>query len=237
MPWPFKRKAKESDATETPLGTAILTLHSSVERLLEEATGLNDPQRCVLLSAAAGAAVTVGAFGDDQIKRHRDSVEYLPTNTGELDPDRHVQFAKALDHGQAAAAERAYRVVTWALVADMAVHLWRPNYDLEIAECAQTFGLSNVYETTIVNLGRPGDDESEDAEADRRYDLVKGTLICMIAAALDEEIDPEDPLVLLGIDVWTPYFGAGLETAGQCLSQLAPDGLPIWKATDETDAP
>lgn len=182
--------------------------------------------------------MAVGGYGSQQVERFLGSEEYLPTNTGELVPDRLVQFSKALTQeevaGRVGAVGRAYRVMAWALAADMATFYWRPNYDLEISECAEVFGLSNVYETTIANIGRPGDDDSLWAEAGRRHELTKGSLICIVAAALDEEIDPDDVFLTLGVEGWSPHFEAGLDAASERIKGLAPEGLPIWKATGET---
>ena len=237
MAWPFRSKQKDPIPTETPFGESLLEVHAETERLLAAASDLNDPQRCVLLGACAGSTVAVGGYGSQQLERFQDSEEYLPTNTGELTPNRLVQFSKAVVQEEVAArvgaVGRAYRVMAWALVADMAVFYWRPNYDLEISECAEVFGFSNAYEATIANIGRPGDDDSLWAEAGRRHELTKGALICIVAAALDEEIDPDDPLLTLGVEGWSPHFEAGLDTAAERIMGLAPEGLPIWRATDE----
>jgi hypothetical protein len=112
----------------------------------------------------------------------------------------------------------------------MAVFFWRPNYEYEMAELAEVFGFSNIFEETVVAIGEPVADPGDvDQVADRLHELVKGSLVCMVASALNEEIDPDDPIVAMHVPRWFEQFKEGTEVASERLKQLAPDGLPIWE--------
>jgi hypothetical protein len=110
---------------------------------------------------------------------------------------------------------------------------WRPNYGLEMHECAVAFEFRNVYEDEVPTFGQPVDsDASDEVRGKRLASLIKGTLICMIGAAVDEPIDWDDYMVGMYVPRWTEQFFEGRDVANERLKQLAPQGLPIWKDED-----
>ena len=122
-------------------------------------------------------------------------------------------------------------MVTWGLVAELAVFFWRPNYEIDMYECADAFEFRNQFEGAVAALGEPiATDASVDEQADRRFRLINGTLVCAIGAALGEKIaDPEDHFIGMHVPTWIERFNEGLDVADERLKQLAPDGLPIWQ--------
>lgn len=224
MPWPFRRSP-----TKTQFGRDLLHIREIWEARIAETPDLEDPNRVVLLGASAGATVALGGYGAVIQEQFKDSDEYLPTPQGELAPDRVVQFARSLSHSDA--IEAAYRVLTWALAAEMAAFFWRPNYAYEMTQLSEVLGVNNIFEETVVAIGEPVNDETDQEQvADRGYELVKGSLVCMVATALNEEIDPDDPFVAMHLPRWLDQFKEGKVVASERLKQLAPEGLPIWEA-------
>lgn len=222
--WPFRR-----NPTKTQFGRDLLRVREVSEERIAQAPDLEEPNRLVLLSASAGATVALGGYGAAMQQQFKDGDEYLPTAHGDLAADRIVQFAKSLSHTDA--IEAAYRVLTWAVSAEMAVFFWRPNYAFEMTQLAEAFGFNNIFEETVVAIGGPVDDGANPrAVGDRFCELVKGSLVCMVAAALAEEIDPDDPFVAMYLPAWLNQFNEAKEVARERLTQLAPEGLPIWEA-------
>lgn len=170
-----------------------------------------------------------GGYGAVIQQQFQDTVEYLPAPEGEVVPDRIVQFARSLSNPDA--IEASYRVLTWAFSAEMAVFFWRPNYTYEMTQLAEALRFKNIFEETVVAIGEPVDDETDPKQiADRAYELAKGSLVCMVAAALNEEINPDDPFVGIHVPQWLDQFKEGKVVASERLKQLAPEGLPIWEA-------
>jgi hypothetical protein len=220
----FRRKP-----TKTTFGKTLLSIRESWERQIAGCDVVEAPNRIVLLSASAGATVALGGYGAYLIDQFGGEPDSLTNARGEAVPDRIVQFAQALSQ-RPEAIEAAYRVSTWALVSEMGVFYWRPNYDIEMHECAKAFEFRNAYEAEVPALGEPREnDASVEGLADREYQLVKGSLVCMIGAALDEPIDWDDVFVSMHFENWQGQFNEALSVASERTTQLAPDGLPIWE--------
>lgn len=222
MPWPFKRKA-----TKTPFGRALLSVREAAEAEIATHPEIEDPNRIVLLSASAGATVALGGFGTVLIDNFGGEPALLPGPHGETITDPIVAFANRLSQ-RPASIEPAYRVVTWALVTEFAVFHWKPNYELEMHECATAFEFRNELEGEIAALGEPVAEE-HDAEVDRLLGLHKGSLANMIAAAIDRPVSWGDPFVGMHLPAWQEQFQEGMSTAVERMKQLAPTGLPIWE--------
>jgi hypothetical protein len=220
----FRRKP-----TKTKFGKTLLSIRESSERQIARCDDVEDPNRIVLLSASAGATVGLGGYGALLIDEFAGKPDSLPDAHGNAVPDRIVQFADALN-SRPDAIEAAYRVATWALVCELAAFYWRHNYTYEMHECAKPFEFRNVYEGEVPALGEPRDkDASVEELGDRKFQLVKGSLVCMIGAALDEPIDWDDVFVSMHFENWRGQFNEALSVASERTTQLAPDGLPIWE--------
>jgi hypothetical protein len=207
----------------------LTAIHTKWEARIAQETGIEDPNRVVLLSASAGAVVTLGTYATVVREYLKKSSDWLEDASGELQPDWLVQFARSLDHE--ASIEAAYRVITWALVAEMAVFFWQPNYEFEMCECAKAFEFTNVHEGEVAALGQALSESASDMEKGTRlHNLSKGTLACAIRAALDANVPTDDPFLNLHFPSWFELFLEGRSVASERLSQLAPDGLPIWRA-------
>ena len=195
--------------------------------------GVDEPNRIAVLAASAGATVALGAFGHMLTEKTRSMQVMLPTPDGDEKPDRIVQFGHALDNDPNA-IEAAYRVLTWGLIADLGAFFWRPNYELEMYECAQAFEFRNSYEGQVPAFGEPVSTDPSDEERGKLLaELLKGTLFCMISAAIDEPVEFEsDPIVGMHIPQWTELFLDARQVANERINELAPQGLPIWKNTD-----
>ena len=223
---------ESSGAEFTPFDRTLIEIDEQWMSIFLAAQEIEEPNRVVLASASAGAAVALGGFGTYVRSTLYDRPLNLPTGnpSGAEIPNRPAQFARALDHGHA--IEAAYRVVTWALVAELACRFWRPNYEYELDECASVFESRNDYEATVIHHGIPIDDASNhDQAAMRQYHLGRWSLFAMVGASLNEEVLPGKAFgVDQLLDHWIQQlFVEGARTAGLRLQQLAPNGLPIWE--------
>jgi hypothetical protein len=226
MAWPFGRKH-----LKTPFAKDLLAVREDWEDHVAHHEGIEEPNRIVVLSASAGATVALGTFGSALIEGTKEMQVMLPLPDGRERPDRVVQFAQSLDEVES--IEAAYRVATWGLIAELGVFFWRPNYELEMHECAEAFEFRNVYEGEAPALGEPVDrDASDDVKGKRLASLIKGTLVGMIGAAVDEPIGRDDLTVGMYISRWREQYFEGLDVSQERLKQLAPEGLPIWRDED-----
>ena len=212
----------------TVFGQLLVDLHERWDAHFAATEAIEHPNRVVLASASAGATVALGEYGTGMVERFADTPTSVPGADREV-PDRIAQFARALD--DAHAVEAAYRVVTWALVAEFAVFFWRPNYDYELAECTKVFEIRNDYEATVLYYGRPLDeDATADDKGQRLHDVAQASLYGSVSAALDVPIAPgDDPFMGVHMPAWIDQFMEGKRVGGERLTQLAPDGLPIWE--------
>lgn len=220
----FLRRKRRGDA----ISQVLLDLHKRWDTRFAASEAIDRPNRVVLSSASAGAAVALGTYGTVAREMFADSPTSLPGANREV-PHHIARFARALD--DARAVEAAYRVVTWSLVTEFAVFYWRPNYDYEIDECASVFEIRNDYENTTLYYGRPLHEEATaDDKAQRLHDLAEAALYGSVSAALDEPIAPGDD-VLMGdaMPAWINEFFEGRRVGAERLKQLAPRGLPIWE--------
>ena len=214
----------------TPFEQMLIELHQRWTATFEIAGDIEPPNRVVLASASAGAAVALGSLGTFVQSQFYDSPLTFPTGAGGELPNRIAKFARALDHANA--IEAAYRVVTWTLVTELACAFWRPNYEYEMAECATVFEIRNDYESTVIHYGAPvADAVDENQGAKRHHDLARWSLFSLISAAIDEQCVPgEDHFIDLQLHDWIEQLIVqGCGTAGERLEQLAPGGLPIWE--------
>lgn len=215
------------DPTRQPFGRKLLNIHRSYEQQLGAAE-MEESNRVVLLSACAGAAVALGAYGAWLQREARSSPEFVENNHGEEVPMHVVRFARALD--DVVNVDAAYRVAVWGQIPEMAEFYWRPNYEIEIDECATAFELRDPFESTVVHYGRPlAAGATVEDSATWLSDLVEATLYCMVSAALDEEIAPPDMFIEMEKPTWFDQHTAGRSAAAERLEQLAPEGLPIWE--------
>lgn len=220
----FRRKPKT-----TPFHQLLQEEHAAWAALFDLSEDIEEPNRIVLASASAGAVVALSAFGEALQMQFFELPSTIPLGLGKESPDRIVEFAHALD--DAHAVDAAHRVLTWAYVAEFAAFFWRPNYEYELDECAKAFELRNVYESTVLDRGKPATKDADPQEkADRWYELAQAALLGMMSAALNERIEPgQDPFINVHMPSWLEYFSEGRLAGGDRLTQLAPDGLPIWE--------
>jgi hypothetical protein len=223
VPWPFRR-----DRLKSPFAQDLLAVRSDWEDRVAHHPDIEEPNRLAILSASAGATVALGGLGTVFIDQFSNAKPTLTKPDGSEKPDRIVQFARALT--EAHAVEAAYRVATWGLLSELGAFFWHPNYEIEMHECAKAFEFQNVYEGQVPALGEPvAKDASTEDQVERRSKLIKGTLVCMIGAVIDEPIDWDDLFVGMHLPSWIEQFHEGLDVADQRLKQLAPEGLPIWE--------
>ena len=224
MPWPFRRDRR----LKSPFAQDLLAIRADWEGRVAEYADLEEPNRLAILSASAGATVALGGLGSAFIDAFSDSSPMLPKPDGAEVPDRIVQFAHALTEPRP--VEAAYRVATWGLISEFGAFFWRPNYELEMHGCAKAFEFRNLYEGGMPPLGEPlPEDASTEEQVERRSRLLKGTFVCMVAAAIDEPVDFGDLFIGMQLPNWTEQFHEGLDVANERLTQLAPEGLPIWE--------
>jgi hypothetical protein len=206
----------------------LLAVRNDWEARVTHHEDIEEPNRLAILSASAGATVALGGLGAAFIDQFSDATPTLTKPDGSEKPDRIVQFAQALTEAQA--VEAAYRVATWGMISELGAFFWRPNYELEMDECAKAFEFRNVYESEVPSLGEPvPKGATAEAPVVRMYGLMKGTLVRMIGAAIDEPIDPDDLFIGMQLPNWIDQFHEGLSVANERLNQLAPEGLPIWE--------
>lgn len=223
VPWPFRR-----DRLKSPFARSLLAIRGEWEERVAHHPDIEEPNRLAILSASAGATVALGGLGTVLIDQFSDSDPKLILPDGREMPDRIVQLAQALT--EPLATEAAYRVATWGLISEHGAYFWRPNYEIEMYECAKAFELRNDYEGQVPAFGEPvPKDASTEEQAERRATLIRGTLVCMIGAAIDEPIDWDDSFVAMHLPAWIEQFHEGLDVASERLKQLAPQGLPIWE--------
>jgi hypothetical protein len=224
VPWPFGRDRR----LKSPFAQHLLASRSDWEDRVAQYSDIEEPNRVVILSASAGATVAFGGLGSHWIEQFRDADVMLPKPDGTEVADHVVQFAHAL--AEPSAIEAAYRVATWGLISELGAFFWRPNYELEMHECAKAFEFRNDYEGQVPALGEPvPKDASIEERAHRRHSLNKGTLLCMIGAAIGEPLDWDDMFVGVHVPIWLDQFSEGLDVADERLKQLSPQGLPIWE--------
>jgi len=224
--WPFKKRA-----TATPFGRELLAVRQQWDERIEQTEAIEGPNRIVLLASSAGATVALGGFGSVLIQKLAGQVALYDGPDGEARMDPIIAFANRLDR-RPNSLEAAYRAATWGLVAEIATTFWRPNYEIEMFECAKAFEFRNEQEGKIAALGEPTSmGASDEAEVTRTYDLMKGTLYEMVGAAIEESVEP-DFLVTVYIQQWIDQVFEGLSVAKEVIEQHAPEGLPIWEDTE-----
>jgi hypothetical protein len=206
----------------------VLELHLGWDDALAATPEIAEPNVVVLRSASAAATVALGNFGTLLIDGFHQTSATLDLPDGEV-VDRVVEFAHALQ--ERPAADAAYRVATWTYVAELGAFFWRPNYELELRECAEAFALRNEYEGEVAALGEPvREDATVEEQSSRDYALQKAALKCMVGAATGVSVDLEDDaFVGMHIQNWQACFYEGLAVAKERVEQLAPGGLPIWE--------
>lgn len=213
---------------KTPFGKRVLAVHEQWQNTIRwppDPVVLEEPNFICMMAATAGATVALGGYGM-YLRDH------IGGNSRELEAqgvhDPTVRLAGSFDEYEA--VEAAWRVVAWALLADQAAFFWRPNYLRELNECAAAFGFDNDYEKRVIAYGSPdGDKDVVEDEVERTMKLIRGSLISMIGASSGVDLDPDDVWIGIVTPAWSEQFLEGRKVANEYISQIAPEGLPIWE--------
>jgi hypothetical protein len=116
------------------------------------------------------------------------------------------------------------------MVSQQGAFYWRPNYELEMHHCAEALEFRNEYEGELPAIGSPGPKDAPDEERGAlAYALEKGSLRCMVSAALDEPIASDDMFLRMQAPNWHHHFNEASSVTRERSLQLAPEGLPIWE--------
>jgi hypothetical protein len=120
-----------------------------------------------------------------------------------------------------AETEAAWRVASWAVLADLADLHWRRSYLDQLNQCAAIFSFENDYERRVIAYGAPSRNPGDaDAESERARRLARGSLVCMVGAATGLDA-ASDVWVDIAFDAWNRQFNEARGVAAAYLEHTA----------------